>query len=72
MYLVSTRRQTVRINGYEWLFAEGETIWTESSYKYSLEEFKALARQSGFERERVWTDVHPLFSVQLFRMRDTT
>jgi dimethylhistidine N-methyltransferase len=68
MHLVSTTSQQVQVNGSRWDFVEGETIWTESSYKYSIEEFEALARRSGFEREAVWTDKFPLFSVQLFRV----
>lgn len=68
MHLVSTTRQRIHVNGSGWDFAEGETIWTESSYKYSIEEFEVLARRSGFEKEVVWTDDHALFSVQLFRV----
>ena len=41
----------------------GETIHTENSYKYSIEEFQALARGAGFEPETCWTDPQRLFSV---------
>ncbi len=68
MHLVSTTRQRIHVNGSGWDFAEGETVWTESSYKYSIEEFEVLARRSGFEKEVVWTDEYALFSVQLFRV----
>jgi L-histidine N-alpha-methyltransferase len=45
-------------------FAKGETIWTESSYKYSLEGFKEMASSAGWRVERVWTDDRQWFSVQ--------
>jgi dimethylhistidine N-methyltransferase len=69
MHLISTRAQQVSISGKSFAFAEGESIHTESSYKYSIEGFHALARRAGFEPEQVWTDADagsdraPLFSV---------
>jgi L-histidine Nalpha-methyltransferase len=35
---------------------EGETIWTETSHKYSQEELAAMARQSGFRCAAQWVD----------------
>jgi len=67
MHLVSRRDQRVRIAGRSVGFARGESIHTESSHKYELEGFAALARSAGFEVERVWTDEARLFSVQLLR-----
>jgi len=64
MHLVSLKNQTVRIGGSEISFKLGESIWTESSYKYTLEEFAQLAATAGFTVERVWTDSRTLFSVQ--------
>jgi dimethylhistidine N-methyltransferase len=64
MHLVSLKNQTVRIGDIEISFKLGESIWTESSYKYTLEEFAHLARAAGFTVERVWTDPRQLFSVQ--------
>jgi dimethylhistidine N-methyltransferase len=69
MHLISTREQQVSVAGHCFAFAEGESIHTESSYKYSIEGFHALARRAGFEPEQVWTDADadsdrgPLFSV---------
>jgi uncharacterized SAM-dependent methyltransferase len=48
----------------------GESIWTESSYKYTLAEFAQLAAMTGFAVERVWTDSQQLFSVQYLRVID--
>src|SRR3989440_10500071 len=64
MHLVSLKNQTVRIGESEISFKLGESIWTESSYKYTLEEFAQLAATAGFAVERVWTDPRKLFSVQ--------
>lgn len=59
MHLVSLDDQVVRIGGAGGLdieFHSGETIWTESSHKYSLEEMEALAFQSGFRCTDVFVD----------------
>jgi dimethylhistidine N-methyltransferase len=64
MHLVSMTDQTVRVCGIEIHFKTGESIWTESSYKYSLEEFADLAAKAGFKVRNVWTDDARLFSVQ--------
>src|SRR5438876_9689113 len=64
MHLVSLTNQTVRIGEVEIAFKLGESIWTESSYKYTLEEFAQMAASAGFTVEGVWTDPRKLFSVQ--------
>jgi dimethylhistidine N-methyltransferase len=63
MHLVSVREQFVAVGGRRFRFAAGETIHTENSCKYSVQEFQALAREAGFEPVRVWTDPAMLFSV---------
>ncbi len=37
-------------------FLEGETIWTESSHKYSMEEIVETAGHAGFRCETQWID----------------
>ncbi|HEX7734666.1 MAG TPA: L-histidine N(alpha)-methyltransferase [Ktedonobacteraceae bacterium] len=64
MHLVSLQKQTVRVDQAEIAFKRGESIWTESSYKYALDDFARLATGQGFTVERVWTDPRELFSVQ--------
>lgn len=64
MHLASTVKQTVRVGGAIFTFDEGETIHTECSYKYTVDEFAELARSAGFEQVSVWTDENRLFSVQ--------
>lgn len=65
MHLVSTERQSVRIDGASFEFAEGESIHTENSYKYSPEELVALAGQAGFRCVNFWTDPRQYFGVYL-------
>jgi L-histidine Nalpha-methyltransferase len=68
MRLISRRGQIVHVGESAIDFAEGEAITTEYSYKYSLESFRRLANQAGFEVERVWTDDNQLFSEQFLRV----
>lgn len=63
MHLVSLRQQRVRVDGVSFSFRGGETIHTESSYKYTATEFQALARGAGFEPVEYWTDAEALFAV---------
>jgi dimethylhistidine N-methyltransferase len=69
MHLTSKTEQTIELDGVEIGLKKGETIHTENSYKYGLDEFGALAGQAGFERKAVWTDDSDLFSVQFFEVR---
>lgn len=63
MHLVSRRPQTVDIAGQRFTFRTGETIHTENSYKYDLDQFRALAQDAGWSHARVWCDEDRLFSV---------
>jgi len=64
MHLVATVGQIVVVGGQAFRFAEGESIWTESSYKYGMSEFAALATLAGWHCEATWTDERAWFSVQ--------
>ncbi len=64
MHLVSSVAQLVTVGGRTFSFAEGESIWTESSYKYDLREFAALSALAGWRCEATWTDERAWFSVQ--------
>uniref|UniRef100_UPI00165139D0 L-histidine N(alpha)-methyltransferase n=1 Tax=Methylobacterium sp. B34 TaxID=95563 RepID=UPI00165139D0 len=48
--------------------AAGETIHTESSYKYTLATFRALTERAGWTWLTVWTDPDQLFSVHALRL----
>jgi dimethylhistidine N-methyltransferase len=69
MYLISQAAQTVRIGDRHFEFAAGEKILTEYSYKYTPEGFSALARDAGFEFQKMWTDDARLFGVFYFTRR---
>lgn len=63
MHLVSRCAQQVKIAGEGFTFAAGDSIHTENSYKYDVDQFRALAGRAGFNAEAVWTDTDALFSV---------
>jgi dimethylhistidine N-methyltransferase len=63
MHLIAKKAQSVRVLGRNFSFRAGESIHTESSYKYSLERFAALARGSGWTPRESWTDAAGMFSV---------
>lgn len=65
MHLQSACVQTVHIADQHFEFTEGETIHTEISCKYDVQEFQTLARAARFFPEAVWTDPQRLFSVHL-------
>lgn len=65
MHLRATRPTTVRLDGRVFSFAEGETIHTESSYKYTRERLAALAEAAGWSLETVWTDPKGWFALAL-------
>jgi dimethylhistidine N-methyltransferase len=63
MHLMSLGEQCITVAGHELRFADGETIHTENSHKYSVDGFRALAVQAGFTPKQVWTDPERLFSL---------
>lgn len=56
MHVVAESRQTVRIREQTIHFDAGETIWTESSYKYDRPQLAAMVEAAGFEIAQLWTD----------------
>ena len=58
MHLRSKRPQKVNIRAAQVVveFREDETIWTESSHKYSLDDVCGMARTAGFRCEVQWVD----------------
>ena len=67
MHLRSTLPQTVNIPeaGLRVNFRENETIWTESSHKYSVAEVAQMARQAGFRCDAQWVDAEWPFAESL-------
>ena len=58
MHIRSLKKQTVSIPAaaLSVTFIEGETIWTESSHKYSLGEVSRIAESASFRCDAQWID----------------
>jgi L-histidine N-alpha-methyltransferase len=70
MHLVSTRRQTVRVAAAAELaftMEQGETIWTESSYKYDPPGIASVLKGAGFQASEQWIDRAHGFALTLAR-----
>jgi len=67
MHLVSEREQTVRIGERAFHFFAGESIHTENSYKYTLNQFRLLASDNGFIPVTCWTDKEDVFSIHALK-----
>jgi dimethylhistidine N-methyltransferase len=67
MHLASLKRQRISVCGASISFRAGETIHTESSYKYTVEMFQCLARGVGWTPLTVWTDSKTYFSVHVLK-----
>ena len=69
MHLESQENQVVRVAGRTYGFEEGETLHTESAYKWEPRAFDALAAIAGWAPEAAWTDDRAWFAVRLYRAR---
>ncbi len=69
--LRSERAQTVTLRAIDTVvhFAEGETMHTESSYKFSPDDAVALARETGWKMLQSWTDAGQRYSISLLEVR---
>src|SRR5206468_4033864 len=63
MHIEAVERQIVRVAGEAIRFDAGETIWTESSYKYDYDALRVLVGAVGFQITRLWTDSDEKFWV---------
>jgi len=65
MHLVSRAAQVVRIEtaDFEIAFQPGETIWTESSYKYQPEDIVRMGQAAGYTAARQWIDETARFAL---------
>ncbi len=66
MHLESREAQLVHVAGAPFTFEEGETIHTESAYKWAPRAFDTLAAIAGWRLVRDWTDDRAWFSVRLY------
>ena len=69
MHLVSTRRQVIDIPraGCRVAFERGESIWTESSYKFQPRGLVQLGARAGLALVDQWIDGSAGFALTLFR-----
>jgi dimethylhistidine N-methyltransferase len=58
MHLVSVSRQRVQVrgSGIDITFGAGESIWTESSYKYRLDDLAPMLDRAGFRVRGQWQE----------------
>ena len=55
MHLAARGPQTIAVGGRHFSFADGESLHTESSYKFTVEGFSAEAHAAGWRAARVWS-----------------
>jgi dimethylhistidine N-methyltransferase len=67
MHLEAREAQLVSVAGRSFRFDAGETIHTESAYKWEPRAFDALATFAGWRPEAAWTDDRAWFAVKLYR-----
>ncbi|NOQ75016.1 MAG: hypothetical protein GQ574_23585 [Crocinitomix sp.] len=70
-YIKSLTKQVVEISALDLQieFEAGESIWTELSKKYDLEELEALLKKAGFKTIQHFTDSQQYFSDSIFEKR---
>jgi L-histidine Nalpha-methyltransferase len=69
MHLVSLAAQDVHVeqSGLRFRLEEGETIWTESSYKYEARGIRQLVEPAGFTLRQQWIDERARLALTLFQ-----
>lgn len=66
MHLESLEEQVVQVGPAEVHFAADERLHTESSHKYTREQFAEMMATAGFSSKRLWTDDRGWFAVGLY------
>ena len=66
MHLVANRDVAFSVAGRRFSMHMGETIHTENSYKYTLQEARLIARASGWEPIAYWTDPDEMFGLHVW------
>ena len=69
MHLRSRVKQTIPVNhNFSVELNQGETIWTESSYKFRPEQVRSISERAGFNCEVQWIDEEWPFAQSLLRI----
>lgn len=63
MHLEAVEDTEIHLDGELFSLRAGESIWTESSYKYTKESFSKLAHQAGLSVKNTWTDDNHWFRI---------
>jgi uncharacterized SAM-dependent methyltransferase len=66
MHLIAKRPTHIDIAGRRAMFAAGEGIWTESSYKFTHRTLTQMGAGAGLSLAHLWTDRRGWFSLALF------
>ena len=69
MHLVAARACEVHLCGEAFRFAQGDSIWTESSHRFDARELRAWASETGFGCEAQWFDARWPFAHSLLVAR---
>ncbi len=65
MHLVSRGAQTVHVGGRAFAFADGETIHTENSHKFTADGFARPGRRGRLAALETWIAPEPSFMVAI-------
>jgi L-histidine Nalpha-methyltransferase len=71
MHLVAQDDMEFSVAGGWYDMQKAETIHTENSYKYTIDEARMLARSSGWEPMANWSDENDLFALHVWRAAQT-
>lgn len=69
MHLMSKSTQLVKVSETVFRFKEGETIHTENSYKYTIDEFISLCAKAKMSIRKFWKDSQNQFCVYYFEKK---
>ncbi len=61
-YLISEKKQSVKIAGTTITFAKGEPVFMEVSQKFDIDEIKSIAEQTGFIQKEIFMDSNKYFT----------
>ena len=67
MHLVSRARQSSIVAGRAFEFDAGESLHTENSYKFTVEDVAGMARRAGWRVGAQWVSPDPAFAVFLLQ-----
>ncbi|MER0237101.1 L-histidine N(alpha)-methyltransferase [Fulvimarina sp. MAC8] len=70
MHLVCVNPTRAAVGDQTFVFEGGETIHTESSRKYDLDDFAELSNSAGWSLDQTWTDPQSLFAVVALTAQD--